>query len=159
MLVIDMSEMKKKYFTFEKEELTWIDALLEEWSNENEGRPQGDLIVQLLKDYRDRGPPLRDTLDMAASSMKEIFSDYSVRSKDALDSVMVKSKDGLQTVQSKLQSGGSKLMDQIRKVESNVRTKLEDIRAEREEPDEDPEEPPHKTGRNQGGERRAKRRA
>jgi len=159
MLVIDMSEMKKKYFTFEKEELTWIDALLEEWSNENEGRPQGDLIVQLLKDYRDRGPPLRDTLDMAASSMKEIFSDYSVRSKDALDSVMVKSKDGLQTVQSKLQSGGSKLMDQIRKVESNVRTKLEDIRAEREEPVEEPEEPPHKTGRHQGGERRAKRQA
>jgi len=135
-----MSEMKRKYFTFEEEELAWINSLLVEWSKENEGKPQSDLILQLLKDYRDREPPLKETLDSAASSMKEKLSDYSTRSKDALDGVMVKSKDGLQTVQSKVQSGGSKLMDQIRKVESNVRTKLEDIKAERKEPDDDPEE-------------------
>jgi hypothetical protein len=136
----DMSELKRKYFAFEEEELTWINPLLEEWSEENEGRPQSELVLQLLKDYRNRGPQLKGTLDMAASSMKEKLSDYSVRSKDALDGVMVKSKDGLQTVHSSLQSGGSKLMDQLRKVESNFRTKLEDIKAERKEPDEDPEE-------------------
>jgi len=153
-----MSEMKKKYFTFTEKELEWIEPLLYDWSKK-EGKPYSDLVLQLLKEYREGEPPLRDTLDMAASSMKDVLSDYSARSKEVLDDVIVKSKDGLQTVQSKLQSGGSMLMGQIRMLESNVRTKLEDIRAEREEPDEDPEEPPHKTGRNQGGERRAKRRA
>jgi ElaB/YqjD/DUF883 family membrane-anchored ribosome-binding protein len=69
--------------------------------------------------------------------MKDVLSDYSARSKEALDSVMEKSMDSLQTVQSKLQSGGTKLMDQIRKVESNVRIKLEEIKAEREEPNDD----------------------
>ncbi len=135
-----MSEMKRKYFTFEEEELTWINPLLAEWSEENDERSQSDLVLQLLKDYRDREPPLKETLDSAASSMKEKLSDYSARSKDALDGVMVKSKDGLQTVQSRVQSGGSTLMDQIRKVESNFRTKLEDIKAERKEPNDDPEE-------------------
>ncbi|MFH2109976.1 MAG: hypothetical protein ABIJ47_01825 [Candidatus Bathyarchaeota archaeon] len=134
-----MSETKRKYFTFEEEELKWIDPLLYEWSK-NEGKPYSDLILQLLKDYRDREPPLRDTLDMAASSMKDILSDYSARSKDALNDVMEKSMDGLQTVQSKLQSGGTKLMDQFHRVESNVRTKLEDVKAERRQPNDDPEE-------------------
>jgi gas vesicle protein len=132
--------MKRKCFNFEEEELEWINPLLEEWSKENDGKPQSDLVLQLLKDYRDRGPAYKETLDTATSSMKEKLSDYSARSKDALDDVMVKSKDGLQTVQSKVQSGGSKLMDQLRKVESNVRTKLEDIKAERKEPDEAEEE-------------------
>ena len=134
-----MSETKKKYFTFEEEELKWIDPLLYEWSKK-EGKPYSDLILQLLEDYRDREPPLKDTLDMAASSMMEVLSDYSARSKDALDSVMEKSMDGLQTVQSKLKTSGTMLMDQIHKVELNVRTKLEEIKAERKEPNDDPEE-------------------
>jgi ElaB/YqjD/DUF883 family membrane-anchored ribosome-binding protein len=125
-----MSETKKKYFTFAEEEIKWIDPLLHEWSRK-EGKPYSDLVLQLLEEYRDREPPLRDTLDMAASSMKEVLSGYSARSKDALDDVMEKSMDGLQTAQDKLKSGGTRLMEQIRKVESNVRTKLEDIKAER----------------------------
>jgi len=135
-----MSELKRKYFTFEEEELEWINPLFEEWSEENEGKPQSDLILQLLKEYRDREPPLKETLDMAASSMKEKLSGYSVRSKDALDDVVVKSKDGLLTVQSRVQSGGSRLRDQLRKVESSFRTRLEDIKAEREEPGDEPGE-------------------
>ena len=135
-----MSELKRKYFTFEEEELEWIKSLLEEWSEENEGKSQSDLILQLLREYRDREPQLKETLNMATSSMKEKLSDYSVKSKDVLDDVVVKSKDGLQMMQTRVQSGGSKLMDQLRKVESNFRTKLEDIKAESKEPDDDPEE-------------------
>lgn len=134
-----MSKTKRKYFTFDEKELKWIDPLLEEWSEENEGKSQSDLVLQLLREYRDGEPQLKDTLDMAASSMKEKLSDYSVKSKDVLDDVVVKSKDGLQMMQTRVQSGGSKLMDQLRKVESNVRTKLEDMKAEKKEPD-DPEE-------------------
>jgi hypothetical protein len=140
MLVRGMSEMKKKkYFTFDEEELKWIDPLLYEWSKK-EGKPYSELILQLLEDYRGREPPLRDTLDMAASSMKDVLSEYSARSKDALDDVMEKSVDGLQTVQSKLKSGGTILMEQIHKVGSDVRTKLEEIKAERKELKDDPEE-------------------
>ena len=134
-----MSELKRKYFTFPEDDIEWINPLLEEWSEENEGKSQSDLVLQLLREYRDGEPQLKDTLDMAASSMKEKLSDYSVKSKDVLDDVVVKSKDGLQMMQTRVQSGGSKLMDQLRKVESNVRTKLEDIKAEKKEPD-DPEE-------------------
>jgi hypothetical protein len=135
-----MSKTKRKYFTFDEKELKWIDPLLEEWSEENEGKPYSDLILQLLREYRDGEPPLKGTLDMAASSMKEKLSDYSVRSKDVLDDVVVKSKDGLQMMQTRVQSGGSKLMDQLRKVESNFRTKLEDIKAEKKDSDGDSEE-------------------
>lgn len=136
----DMPKTKRKCFTFDEKELKWIDPLLEEWSEENEGKSHSDLILQLLKEHRDREPQLKGTLDMAASSMKEKLSDYSVRSKDVLDDVVVKSKDGLQIMQTRVQSGGSKLMDQLRKVESNFRTKLEDMKAESKEPDDDPEE-------------------
>lgn len=135
-----MSELKRKYFTFEEEDLEWINPLLEEWSEENEGKSQSDLVLHLLREYRDKEPQLKETLDMAASSMKEKLSDYSVRSKDVLDDVVVKSKDGLLTVQSRVQSGGSRLMDQLRRVESDVRTRLEDMKAEKKEPDDDPEE-------------------
>jgi hypothetical protein len=135
-----MSKTKRKYFTFDEKELKWIDPLIEEWSEENEGKSHSDLILQLLREYRDGEPPLKGTLDMTASSMKEKLSDYSVRSKDVLDDVVVKSKDGLQMMQTRVQSGGSKLMDQLRKVESNFRTKLEDIKAEKKDSDEDLEE-------------------
>ena len=126
----DMPKTKRKYFTFDEKELKWIDPLLEEWSEENEGKSHSDLILQLLKEYRDREPALKGTLDMAASSMKEKLSDYSVRSKDVLDDVVVKSKDGLLTVQSRVQSGGLRLRDQLRRVESDFRTRLEDRKAE-----------------------------
>ena len=135
-----MSKTKRKYFTFDEKELKWIDPLIEEWSEENEGKSHSDLILQLLREYRDGEPPLKGTLDMTASSMKEKLSDYSVRSEDVLDDVVVKSKDGLQMMQTRVQSGGSKLMDQLRKVESNFRTKLEDIKAEKKDSDEDLEE-------------------
>lgn len=135
-----MTELKRKCFNFEKDDLEWINPLLEEWREENEGKTQSDLVLQLLREYQGREPQLKETLDMATSSMKEKLSDFSVRSKDVLDDVVVKSKDGLLTMQSRVQSGGSKLMDQLRKVESDFRTRLEDMKAERKESDDDPEE-------------------
>ncbi len=120
--------MKKKSFSFEEEELTWINPLLVEWAKENEGN-QSDLVLQLLKDHRDRTPTLKETLDEATNTMKEKLSDYSS-----------KSKDSLQNMQSKMKTGGEGFMDRIRKAETDVRTKLEDITAERSKPKEDPEE-------------------
>ena len=135
-----MSQMKKKSFSFEEEELTWMNPLLVEWAKENEGKKQSDLVLQLLKDHRDRTPTLKETLDDATSNMKEKLSDYSSKSKEAMDGFMGKSKDGLQNMQSKMKTGGEGFIDRLRKAEADVRTKLEDIKAERTQPKEDPEE-------------------
>ena len=124
-----MSQMKKKSFSFEEEELSWINPLLVEWAKENDGKKQSDLVLQLLKDHRDRTPTLKETLDDATSNMKEKLSDYSS-----------KSKESLQDMQSKMKKGGEGFMDRIRKAEADVRTKLEDIKAERSQPKEEPEE-------------------
>jgi hypothetical protein len=124
-----MSQMRKKSFSFEEEELAWINPLLLEWTKENEGKKQSDLVLQLLKEHRDKGPTLKETLDGATSSMKERLSDYSS-----------KSKEGLQNLQSKVKTGGEGFMDRLRKAEADVRTKLEDIKAERSQPKEGPEE-------------------
>jgi len=124
-----MSQMKKKSFSFEEEELSWINPLLVEWAKENEGKKQSDLVLQLLKDHRDRTPTLKETLDDATTTMKEKLSDYSS-----------KSKESLQNMQSKMKTGGEGFMDRLRKAEADVRTKLEDIKAERSKPKEEPEE-------------------
>jgi hypothetical protein len=124
-----MSQMKKKSFSFEEEELSWINPLLVEWAKENEGKKQSDLVLQLLREHRDRKPTLKETLDGATSNMKEKLSDYSS-----------KSKDSLQNMQSKMKTGGEGFMDRLRKAEADVRTKLEDIKAERSKPKEDPKE-------------------
>ena len=135
-----MSQMRKKSFSFEEEELTWMNPLLVEWAKENEGKKQSDLVLQLLKDHRDRTPTIKETLDDATSTMKEKLSDYSSKSKEAMDGFMGKSKDGLQNMQSKMKTGGEGFMDRLRKAEADVRTKLEDIKAERTQPKDDPEE-------------------
>jgi len=43
-------------------------------------------------------------------------------------------------MQSKVKTGGEGFMDRLRKAEADVRTKLEDIKAERSQPKEAPEE-------------------
>ena len=121
--------MRKKSFSFEEEELSWINPLLVEWTKENEGKKQSDLVLKLLTEHRDRTPTLKETLDEATNTMKEKLSDYSS-----------KSKDNLQNMQSKMKTGGEGFMDRIRKAEADVRTKLEDIKAERSKPKEDKEE-------------------
>jgi len=42
-----MSQMRKKSFSFEEEDLEWINPILVEWSKENEGKAQSDLVLQL----------------------------------------------------------------------------------------------------------------
>ena len=47
-----MSDTKRKTFQFHQEDLDWINPLILEWSEENEGREKGELIAELLQDYR-----------------------------------------------------------------------------------------------------------
>jgi hypothetical protein len=47
-----MSDIKRKTFQFHQEDLDWINPLILEWEEENQGRPKGELIAELLQDYR-----------------------------------------------------------------------------------------------------------
>jgi hypothetical protein len=129
--------MKKKTFSFEEEDLEWINPILVEWSKENEGKSQSDLIVQLLKEHKDRRPTLKESLDEAADSLKGRLQDVSSKSKDSVDGLAEKSRSGLQSMQSKVEEGRGKLMDRIRKVEMDVRTKVEDLKADKAQPKEE----------------------
>jgi len=135
-----MSQMRKKSFSFQEEEMEWINPLLVEWSKENEGKSQSHLVLQLLREHRDRRPTPRESLDRAADLMREKFSEYSSRSTDALNGFMVKSKDFLQTMQSEMKTWGGRLMDQLRKTETDLLAKLQDIKAEMSRPKKDPDE-------------------
>ena len=135
-----MSQMRKKSFSFEEEDLEWINPILVEWSKENEGKAQSDLVLQLLKEHRDKRPSLRESLDGATDSLKEKLQDYSTKSKDSMDGLAEKLKSGLQSMQDKVQAWRGKIVDRIRKVEADVRTKVEGLKADRSQPKEDSEE-------------------
>jgi hypothetical protein len=47
-----MSETKRKTFAFHQDDLDWINPLILEWSEENEGKDKGEFIAELLQDYR-----------------------------------------------------------------------------------------------------------
>ena len=47
-----MSDTKRKTFQFHQEDLDWINPLILEWSQENQGKEKGTLITELLQDYR-----------------------------------------------------------------------------------------------------------
>ena len=51
-----MPQSKRKVLTIDEQDLEWINPMLVEWEKEHEGKRQGDLIVQLMKDYRDETP-------------------------------------------------------------------------------------------------------
>ena len=47
-----MSDTKRKTFAFHQEDLDWINPLILEWAEENQDKEKGDLITELLQDYR-----------------------------------------------------------------------------------------------------------
>ena len=47
-----MSDTKRKTFAFHQEDLDWINPLILEWAEENQDKEKGDLIAELLQDYR-----------------------------------------------------------------------------------------------------------
>ncbi len=116
--------MRKKSFSFEEEELEWINPILVEWSKENEGKTQSDFILQLLKEHRDKRPSLRESLDGATDSLKEKLHDYSTKLKDSMDGLAEKLKSGLQSMQDKVQAGRGKIVDRLRKVEADVQIEV-----------------------------------
>ncbi len=104
-----MSDVKRKSFQFQKEDLDWIDPLILEWSEENEGRDKSELITQLLRDYRrekeeteenhERAQRLQDNaeritkpIQSALNPMREAFGKALNKFADKADSLNLDSK-------------------------------------------------------------------
>jgi hypothetical protein len=68
-----MSQSKRKVLTIDEQDLEWINPMLVEWEKENEGKRQGDLIVQLLKDYREDETPSRFEVKTIESKVRSRF--------------------------------------------------------------------------------------
>ena len=68
-----MSQSKRKVLTIDEQDLEWINPMLVEWEKENEGKRQGDLIVQLLKDYKEDETPSRFEIKTIASKVRSRF--------------------------------------------------------------------------------------
>lgn len=47
-----MSGQKRKSFTFDEEDMEWINPLILEWVKENEGKNQSDFVKELMSDYK-----------------------------------------------------------------------------------------------------------
>jgi len=47
-----MSDTKRKTFAFHQDDLDWINPLILEWAEENEGKEKGELLAELLQSYR-----------------------------------------------------------------------------------------------------------
>jgi uncharacterized phage infection (PIP) family protein YhgE len=120
-----LAQEKRKSFTFEETDLEWINPLLIEWVKENEGMKQGDLIKQLLIDYRlqiEKEQEKAETLDKTGAPVEGGKSEYAARVSDALSETSTKLKDGATKLQGQLKEGYGHLTESIGKLETRRRT-------------------------------------
>ena len=106
-----MSQSKRKVFTFDEDDLEWINPMLLEWEKENEGKKQGELVTALLKDYRESRKPLGFDLQ---STMEKIRI-HTDRFRSALSS-------NTETFRSQLRD----FLDQMKRKAHDTKVKLED---------------------------------
>jgi len=106
-----MSQSKRKVFTFDEDDLEWINPMLLEWEKENEGKKQGELVTALLKDYRESRKPLGFDLQ---STMEKIRI-HTDRFRSALSS-------STETFRSKLRD----FLDQMKSKAHDIKVKLEE---------------------------------
>ncbi len=113
-----MAQEKRKSFTFEETELEWINPLLVEWAKENEGKKQGELIAELLRDYKEK----RESEQTAGEAPPEAErADYGEKVGDALSGASVKLREGAEKLQGQLRGGYEQLAESIGKLETKKR--------------------------------------
>jgi len=119
-----LGEEKKKTFSFSESELEWINPLILEWTKENEGKKTGDLITQLLRDYKSQRESAqkekkrRVKNETAAEPEKR---DYGARVSEALSGTSAKLRSGTDQLRSQLSERYGKLADNIGKLETKRR--------------------------------------
>ncbi len=114
-----MVKERRKSFSFQETDLEWINTLLVEWEKENEGKKQGDLITQLLKDYKkERKGASRKGKTSAEAIEPTDKADYVARFSDALSGTTVKLRTGAEKLQGQLRQGYGQLAENIGNLEA-----------------------------------------
>lgn len=114
-----MVKERRKSFSFQETDLEWINTLLVEWAEENEGKKQGDLITQLLKDYKkERKGAGRKSKAPEEAAEPTDKADYTARLSDALSDTSAKLKTGAEKLQGQLKQGYGQLAENIGKLEA-----------------------------------------
>ena len=118
-----MSNRKRKSFTFEESDLKWISPLLSEWEKDNEGMKKGELITQLLKEYKESLGPSKSEL-----ILEKIQGDIN-RLKTGLDSHTSTSrtriKDAFGETKIKLNKAASKIAMTSKQVIDEIHSQVE----------------------------------
>ena len=119
-----MGEEKKKTFSFGESELEWINPLILEWTKENEGKKQGDLITQLLRDYKSerenehKEKKRRAKTETTAEPEK---GDYGARVGEALSGTSARLRSGTYQLRGQLTERYEKFADDIGRLETRKR--------------------------------------
>ncbi len=114
-----MSSQKRKSFTFDEEDMEWINPLILEWVKENEGKNQSDFVKELMADYKaKKGSPEKAPVGRSLPSVEGI-KDYMERiplgaTRDELGS-------RLEGVSDTLKDGYGKFSTRVRELEAGER--------------------------------------
>ena len=108
-----MSGLRRKVFSFNQAELKWVDPLITEWMEENKGKNQSDLILELLQEYKNKRENFNSNNSQSINIIKENKQDYFGRIRDTINVNF-----------DKFQSHASKLQNELRE-----RARYEDIKA------------------------------
>ena len=98
-----MSGLRRKVFSFNQSDLKWVDPLITEWMEENKGKNQSDLILELLQEYKNQRENFNSNNSQSVNIIKENKQDYLGRIRDTINVNF-----------DKFQSHASKLQNELR---------------------------------------------
>ena len=123
-----MSDTKRKSFVFHQEDLDWINPLILEWADENEDKEKGDLIAELLQDYRkekeqsaqnqERAQQLQEGATRIAKPLQATLNPLRAGLRKALDKFTEKT-DSLQ-LDGKVESAGTRIDATLTKASTGI---------------------------------------
>ena len=122
-----MVEVKKKSFSFDETDLEWINPLLIEWVKENKGKKQGDLIAQLLRDFKLKRKSVfieDDSQAEVITSVKKVKLNYFERVRKVLNIIFDKLESHMRRLLNELQKRYKELMGNIRRLEAPERVRI-----------------------------------
>jgi phage-related minor tail protein len=135
-----LSGQKRKSFTFDEEDMEWINPLILEWVKENEGKNQSDFMKELMTGYKARreGAPEEEAPIGRALPSVEGIKDYMERiplgaTRDELGSRLeglsdtVKSEYGKLSTKVRELEAGARLRKALQDFSRELRPRLEGL--------------------------------
>jgi len=107
-----LSGLRRKVFSFNQTDLEWVDPLITKWMEENEGKNQSDLILELLQEYKYQREIFNSNNSQSVDTIEENKQDYFGRIRDTINVNF-----------DKFQNHASKLQNELRE-----RARYEDIK-------------------------------